>query len=200
MFQEAAVEYERAMRVAVSDHWAWYVRAALLAYLEHDYAYEAHCREMLARFGGATGRPAVRIAKACLLRPVSGFDLAALQKTAIDARARDLHPKDVAWDEMAIGMAEHRLNHPRAAVDHLTLCVKALQSTPGGAAADFYRAINLQRLGKTDEATQVFDGATRTMGELPSPGQGDLGESGIENWLIAQVAQREAAQALRRGK
>jgi serine/threonine protein kinase/tetratricopeptide (TPR) repeat protein len=201
-FENAATDYDRAMRLGVSDHWAWYVRAALLAYLERDYAYEAHCRDMLVRFREATGRPAVRIAKACLLRPLTGggVDLTALHKTAVDARVRDLHPKDISWDEMVVGMAEHRRNRPEQAVEHLSLCLEKMQSNPAAAATGYYLAINLHRLGRTEQAAAAFERAARAMADLPMPGDGDLGESGIENWLIARLAQREATQVLRPGQ
>jgi tetratricopeptide (TPR) repeat protein len=196
-FDQAADDYARAMRLGVSDHWAWYVRAALLAYLDRGPAYEAHCQEMRAKFAGATGRPAVRMAKACLLMPASGIDLAAVHQTAADVRARDLHQRDIAWDEMTLGMSEYRRNHPDAAVEHLTRCLELMQSAPGRAAVGFYLSINLKELGHTEEAAGAFNRAARAMSELPSPGEGDLGENGIENWLIAQAAQREAKGVLR---
>jgi hypothetical protein len=71
-----------------------------------------------------------------------------------------------------------------------------MESTPGAAATGFYLSINLHRLGRTEQANQAFDRAARAMAELPSAGEGDLGESGIENWLIAHVAHREATRIL----
>lgn len=199
MFDQAASDYDRAMRAGAADHWAWYVRAALLAYLEQDHAYQAHCRQMLTRFSTATGRPAVRIAKASLLRPVPGIDLELLHKTAQSARARDLHLKDIAWDEMTLGMAAHRRNQPDDAVKHLRLCIPAVHNSAATVAAGFYLSINLQRLGRPADAADAFDRAARLMSQLPTPGDGDLGENGIENWLIAHIAHREAARALQPG-
>jgi tetratricopeptide (TPR) repeat protein len=198
-FQQAADDYARATRLGVSDHWAWYVRAALLAYLDRAPAYEAHCHEMRARFATATGRPAVRIAKACLLLPThsAGIDPEAAYKAAADVRARDLHRRDIAWDEMTLGMAEYRRHHPDAAVDHLNTCLDLMQGAPGRAAVGFYLAMSLRELGRTEEAAGAFDRAAQAMAELPTPGEGDLGENGIENWLIAQTAQREAKAVLR---
>ena len=196
MFLEAASDYDRAMKLGVSDHWAWYVRGALLAYLERDHAYHAHCHEMLSRFSTATGRPALRLAKASLLRPVSGIDLQRIYDAALKARARDLHPKDIAWDEMTLGMAAHRLSRPEEAVPPLTSSIPVLQNPPGAAAAGFYLSINLHRLGRHPEAHDAFNRAQRIITQLPTPRDGDLGESGIENWLIAHTAHREASRIL----
>jgi hypothetical protein len=168
------------------------VRAALLAYLDRADAYGAHCREMLGRFSTVTGRPAVRVAKASLLMPAPGVDLEAVNRTAVGARSRDMHPRDVAWDEMTIGMAEHRLGRAGPAVEHLERCLGTMQSVPGRAAAEFYLAVNLRRSGRDADAREAFARAEGLMAELPGVAEGDLGESGIENWLIAHVARREA--------
>jgi tetratricopeptide (TPR) repeat protein len=75
-----------------------------------------------------------------------------------------------SWNLLALGMAEYRSGHDVAAAEALLAAAKADPTNHFvmGTAA-FYRAMNLHRLGKPDEARQVAIEAVAKMKPLPNP-------------------------------
>jgi serine/threonine protein kinase/tetratricopeptide (TPR) repeat protein len=79
----AARDAARLVELEPANHYRYHLLAPLLVLADDRAGYEALCRRILERFGD-TRLPVVadRVAKDCLLRPVPGLDLAAVDRLA----------------------------------------------------------------------------------------------------------------------
>jgi serine/threonine protein kinase/Tfp pilus assembly protein PilF len=202
-FAQSADDYAKAIKLDPQRHWNWYYRACLLAYLNDASDYRALCDAMLERFAGATD-PSIldRTAKTCLLLPVEPaapgspdpLDLAvrALQQARDDTNLR-------AWFNLCYGMALYRRGNYQASTQPLQSALTPADATRRPMAI-FFHAMADQRLGHVAAAREQLAQAIReTDQNLPEATGGDLGDVGVENWLMCQIARREA-QALIAGR
>jgi hypothetical protein len=98
---------------------------------------------------------------------------------------------------MAKGIAEYRVGHFEAAIDWLTRSRQSQGRPSALVTIDSFLAMAHHRLGHESDAQTQIGLATR-MGEtrLPKAGLDVLPAGDMENWLIAQVALREAKALL----
>ena len=83
------------------------------------------------------------------------------------------------------------------AIKWLTRCRDGLKSAPAGTAtADLFLAMANQKLGKGPEAKMYYLRAKEAIDKLPKAGMADVGDTGVENWLICQTVYREASAML----
>jgi serine/threonine protein kinase/tetratricopeptide (TPR) repeat protein len=195
-FAESADDYAKAIKLDPGRHWNWYYRGCLLAYLNDVSGYRAVCHGMLERFAGAAD-PSIldRTAKTCLLLPgdpsppgsPNPLDLAAraLRQAGDDANLK-------AWFSLGYGMALYRRGDFQAATEPLQAALTPPDATRHPMATLFL-AMADHRLGREHDARQQLAEATRELDQnLPNATDGDLDGVGVENWLMCQVARREA--------
>ena len=189
----AAGDLTNAIALNPDEHWNWYQLGPLLLETGDTGGYRKHCYAMLARFG-TTNDPAIaeRTAKACLLLPLDGADLAAASKLAETAVTLGKDDAWVAYYQSAKGLAEYRLANFAQAVEWTR---KAL-GQPGIYSRDIQAysvlALALHRLNQAGEAREALSKATELAGaKLPRLDSGDLGPD-WHDWIIAQILLREA--------
>ena len=172
----------------------WFQLAPLLLEAGDTSGYRKHCHAMLARFGTTNTPPiAEQIAKACLLFPLDGADLAAATKLAETAVTLGKDDPRVAYYQFAKGLAEYRQTNFAQAVEWTR---KALVQS----GTDYNRdvqaysvlAMALDRLNQAGEAREALSNATQLAGaKLPKLDSGDLGPAWYD-WIIAHRLLREA--------
>jgi serine/threonine protein kinase/Flp pilus assembly protein TadD len=194
-FADAERDFERLVKLQPENHWHWYYRACLLAYLDKELPFRLHCRAMLQQFANAAdGDTLDRTTKSALLLPNGiGGDAEALAQRA--EQNLKLVP-DSSWAALLKGMAEFRAGRYEQAIEWLEKCraVPAEDYPARPIAAAAYLAIARHQLTQTEEASALLEGAIRQANEVLAQVEkgGDLNHGGIENWLIAQIALREA--------
>jgi WD40 repeat protein len=199
-FRKAADAFARAREADGDDLWHWFHEGCLLAYLRDEAAYEKHCEAMLARFADpADTSPAAltdattadRVAKTCLLLPGLGGDvrhLSALADRAVNAR---FAPQYARWFLLVKGMGEYRRGDFREAAETLGGPRDRLPVAAAEAAVEFYLAMALHRLGRSDDARAAMGRATELV-EREVPPVGGPGLGGLDTWLTCYIARREA--------
>lgn len=195
-FAEADLALERLVETFPEEHWHWYLRACVLAYLGREDPYRALCRAMLDRFAGATDFGTLeRTTKAALLLPAAREDdVRRLLRLA--EQASQLAPES-PWSALLKGLAECRAGHHTEAIEWLEKCRSAPSHDYGSAArvvaAAAYAALARQQSGQVHAARADLEHASgQAAAALPQFDSGELNQGGIENWLIAQIALREA--------
>ena len=194
LFKEAAEDFDRALARDPKDHWIWFHRGCLLAYLNDEAAYREHCAGMLARFGSSHDSHVLDCTvKTCSLISGAGGDPAVLDKIASAVWSTDgKDERKTSWFRMMKGMSQYRAGSYAAAVNWLTESLSP-DLPHRTATAEAYLAMAHHRLGKSAEAAHYLARAEDRVARLtPKPGVGDLAEGGIENWFVCQVALREA--------
>jgi serine/threonine protein kinase/Tfp pilus assembly protein PilF len=176
--------------------------AALLVETGDLAAYRAHCRKMLARFGGANDAAILdQTAKACLLVPGVGGDLEAPSQLAGKAVALG---KDSAWFsfiQFGSGLAEYRRGEYASAADWMRKVIgqplsvgSSLPAWERDVAACAVLAMAQQQLKKTDEARAALaKGLDLAQTKLPQLGSDNLEQDWVD-WLIAHILLREARE------
>jgi tetratricopeptide (TPR) repeat protein len=198
-FREAAADYARAIELDPARVTDWHRLAVLLVESSQIDAYREHCRKSVERFRNTTEPfEAVVIAEACLILPDSGIELSvAVQLISLDVSATN--HEEIAWFELAKGLAEYRQ-------DHFTNAIKWMQKLldrGGGilerdALAETVLAMAQQRLKRTDEARAALANARKiTDTGPPKSDANDLG--GRWYFLLTVRALMREAQALVEG-
>ena len=196
MFVDAANDLAKAISVGPEDHWSWYNRGCVLAYLRETQAYHEHCRQMIKRFA----RPeqvhiGERTAKIALLLPV---DLEAEEQTGLRRwleAAVNAGGNYLPYYQMGMGLLEYRAGkgHFEAALDWLDKSATRLRDTHQSPAVALLRAMALHRLGRLEQARAAFDTGQSDMKRLPRAGVEDLGND-VYDWLLGQTIYREASE------
>jgi tetratricopeptide (TPR) repeat protein len=209
-FEEADRDYARLVQLDPHEHWHWFFRGCLLAYLGPERAYREHCRQMLAQFAESEDAPTLhRTTRAALLLPPSGTDASEGEPTGPEElaqraeRALQLEP-GTTWAALVKGMAEHRAGRYESAAQwmeryqQLGRCRRAA----GSVVADSFLALGRWQVGNQVEARAALErAARRAAADLPALDSGVLvvpGPDGgsAEDWLMAQVALREAQRII----
>ena len=208
-FEDADRDYERLVRLDPVDHWHWFYRGCLLAYLGREREYREHCRAMLERFADSQEAPILhRTTRAALLLPPPGGASADVQEGVAELvrraeRAHQLEP-GTTWNVLVMGMAEHRADRSEAAAAWLGKYqqIGRGRRAAGSVVADAFLALGHHRLGQQEEARAAQERADeRAAAHLPAAESGSLvvpgGDGGsAEDWLMAQVALREARETI----
>jgi len=197
-FKEAAADAARAMELDPTPIWAWYYRGCLLAYLEDEPAYRAHCDAMLKQFEHGGPREGERTAKTCLLLPGTPH-LARLDAVLDRALATDTGDLR-AWDQLAKAMAEYRDERFDACIRTAGEAAAGLRDDASGkAAAQLFAAMAHHQLGRPDKAEPILNEVARYVEQdVPKFGVNGAGSDySVENWLIRQVTLREAKRVIR---
>jgi hypothetical protein len=152
---------------------------------------------MLDQFGDVVDPPdwADKTAKSCVLLPPSPEQLARCERL-MDGAIAGGDPALQRWLCLAKGMIEYRSRRFEACVEW---CAKSRVAHPDSnvtsiAAAECFLAMGHHRLGDADDARAAFERARHLMEtQVPKAGADDIGVGNLEDWLIADVAYREAS-------
>ena len=190
-FETARTRFARAIALDPLDLWPWYYQGCLLAYLGDESAYEQHCKAMLAQFGSSNDPLVIdRVGKTCLLLAKLGGDP---QQLATWVRSSPPSAGYEGWLAICKGMAEYRREDFKAALnwlDHRSLKLNLIGETT----LDFYLAMTLQKSGNSQGAKETMQRAEEAFTKvLPLS---DATSTNLEDWLICQVAHREAEALL----
>jgi tetratricopeptide (TPR) repeat protein len=195
-FDEALNVYDRAAALDPGNHDLWYGRGCLRLYLGQRERYRVECGEMLRRFGTTDNVLfSERIAKTCLLAPCFDDELPAIRRLAELGANEPPGGAMGPWLLLVRGMDHYRRGDYADAVRLLTASRDAFQGPRfrWHAGVDFYLAMAYQKLGDAARAREAL--ATGVAGSeryLFQAGEGDLGYGGTSNWLICQIARKEA--------
>jgi len=221
-FKDAAGDFERAMKLGPKDpteihaeeHWTWYMYGATVAYVDDRETYKKHCRKMVEYFSKRPFEALVndRTAKICFILPDSVPDLSVpmnMSNLAIGmvknmpegADGGQARAQLAAWFYMAKGMGEYRMGRFEEAIKWLNKSRDELKNAPAGIATDdLFLAMAHHRLGKGPEAKMYYQRAKEAIEKLPKAGLADIGQNGLENWMICQTVYREAMGMMGTGK
>jgi tetratricopeptide (TPR) repeat protein len=194
-FAKAASDLADAEAANPGDSWIWYRRGCVLACLPDEAAYRAHCDAMVKQMGQTQDAGAAdRLVKTALLLPENGG------RRASAAVLKQLGPaiqvlesnQTGPWQQLNLGVVKYRLGLYTEAAELLSKSRDDIGEAPGAATCGLYLAIALQAAGGRDAAAkEALQQALALIDkEMPKAGE-DLG-AGFFNWLVCQVALREA--------
>jgi serine/threonine protein kinase/Flp pilus assembly protein TadD len=155
--------------------------------------YRRHCARVLAHFG-ATPDPVIaeRMAKDCLIIPMSGADLDTLAKMAdLAVTAGKSHPY-IPYFQFAKGLAEYRQGSFSSAAEWMRRVLESRDGSWRDAQAYSLLAMTQQRLGQTDAALGSLAEGSRiidTRGPKPEA-------SGGGDWIMTRALRTEAEKLL----
>jgi serine/threonine-protein kinase len=191
---EAVACYKKLIELDPKNSLAYLTLAALQAWFGQDKELAGTCERAL-RVVSDTRDPttAERVAKICSLRQADDKILEAalvLGRRAVELGER--HPS-LAYFQMALGMAEYRSRRYEAA-DAALLAASRLGNNNYHVwvTTAFYRAMNLFRLGKKDEAHKLATEAVAKMKPLPVDEKKLLDRESGHDDLILWLAYKEA--------
>ena len=180
-FDQAERDYEQILQLDAVDHWYWFYRACLLAYLGREPEYRDHCRAMLERFADSQDPPVLhRTTRAALLLPPPPDRSSDQLKDDVEALARraelanQLEPGKT-WHVLVKGMAEHRAGRPKTAAEWLLKYqqIGRGRQAAGSVVADAFLALGHHQLGEMQEArTAVERAARRAAADMPTAESG----------------------------
>ena len=191
-FAEADRDLAEACRLQPRDPRWWFIRASLQNYTgDRDGCRETY-RQILQHFGGTTGGQEALAARASLLsdETPTPSDLARLAGMVGRAGADRIRPPTESLD-FCNGLVELRGGRFQRAVELLTRSRERAALGPSSVATGFYLAIALHRAGRAAESAPVLAAATAEYEQLPRVEDGDVGLE-VDDWLICQIARREA--------
>jgi Flp pilus assembly protein TadD len=196
-FEEAERDFARLIEFDAKEHWFWYLRACMLAYLRREEDYRSHCRALLKQFpGGETGFTAERVTKSALLLPGGiGGDVPELARRAEELLTQN---GENAWNQHLAGLAYYRAGRFEEAIPLLqkTGAPEHPNRSPGRlVSANALLAMAYHRLGRAAEARAAFERCEAIVaGDLVPRGMGNI--QSPENWLVAHTLRREAGALL----
>jgi tetratricopeptide (TPR) repeat protein len=194
-WKEAAANMTKVLQVEPDSPLDWIGRASVLIANGDTEGYRRHRRAMLARFG-ATKDPnyAQRTAKACLLLPLTGEDLATIASLADSALSAGRN----TWRDYTKGLAEYRQGHYDSAVKWTEqVLAKPASATPTAydllyAQDSMVLAMAHYHSGQTNDARAVLaKGVEIIETKLPKLENGDLGVYWVD-WIITRALMAEA--------
>ncbi|MEO6436350.1 MAG: serine/threonine-protein kinase, partial [Tepidisphaeraceae bacterium] len=196
-WKEAAADYARAAKLNPGDHMVWYRLAPLLLHVGDAGGYRKH-RQALPEEIRTTDDVTImeRTAKACLLLPVEGEELAAAGKLADAAATLGKQHKFRSSFQFTKGLAQYRRGQFHDAVSTLR---DLLADSVSGALeihAHTVMAMASHRLDQPAEARASLAKASDLVAsKLPSPDSGDFDDFDGTDWsdtLIAHLLLHEA--------
>ena len=209
-FQQFVADTDKLIALNPDDHMLYMQSACAHLYIGDGAGYRDLCGRMLKRFSRSTEAPIHdRIAKTCLaapdavkeLAPVLEMARANVKPDAGDSNTPRLSVRDLAGlFRLCAGMAEYRAGQFKAALDDLDESTESRVPIEPQATTVLFRAMARFRLNQQDEAQRDLERAHEILKRIPGEGA-DVIEfaTTIQDWLICQVARREA-DSLIRGK
>jgi tetratricopeptide (TPR) repeat protein len=196
-WDQALADYARLVEVDPSDHYHWYISAALYLYLGDIENYRRVAGGMLERFGDTVNsKIAERTAKTCSLVAQPVGDPERVMKLAGQAVAN--HHDDYHWFMLAKALADYRAGDCSGALGWLERFSPQADGVHYDASAFAILAMTQHRLGRSPEARAALTSARSILAnKMPNPQQGRLFADGWHDWLHAQVLCREAEELLR---
>ena len=196
-FADAADDCAQSMRLNPSDHWPWYWRAAILAYLGDGNSYRANCSAMLDRFGGSGDWCTVdRTVKGCLLLPPPVDPRRLTELARLNLLSAQRMDYNLGLAEQSQSLALYR------AGDFSGSVAMASNHNAGDklheATLNLLIAMAQERLDRHDVAVTALRRAQTLVAQLPRAGRDNLGEN-PEDWLVCQILLREAQNVVRLG-
>jgi tetratricopeptide (TPR) repeat protein len=197
-WSNAVPDLSRAVELAPDEHWYATLLAPLLVESGNRKAYDAFCRDCLARFAGATNHDvAVRMALACLLAPSKDTDLPAANRL-LDSALSDPKYGGKVYAAGPKALAEYRGGRPADAIVRLEELLEGLANGKWQTGrfvpvqAHAIRAMAHEALGHHDKAREALARARDVApGKIATPTNGDYGGSWHE-WLMLHIYLREA--------
>jgi len=194
-FDQATAAYEKLVALEPADYSDWTMLTSLLAYRGDAARYREVCGTMLDRFSSAKDRAMCdRIAKSCLLLPITGPRLETARQLASRAYAEGDSHNYLPWFIMCKGMAEYRAGNYDAAVRLLAIAHRRESWVPiGVTTCGVYLAMAQHRQGDTAAARQTLQQAKTVVDEcVQKLGVDVLAPGGVTNTLVCLIAWREA--------
>jgi tetratricopeptide (TPR) repeat protein len=199
-FQQAAADFDAAIRFHPQEHYLWYQSAGLWLMLGDTEAYRRQCRAMLDRFGKTNDAMlAERTAKACLLIPNSVVDLAPVVRLADQAITGTEEHMYYRYFLFARALAHYRAGEFASAVEKLEKClVPERPEINRDGAAYLVLAMAHHRIGHAAEAAHAIAKARDIIDvkTWPTINSGNLGDS-WHDVLIIHILRREAEALLK---
>jgi hypothetical protein len=188
----------RAIAVEPDDERAWLLGAAALIHLGDTDGHRRHCREILRRFGEATGKLAHEIALACLLSPEAPLDEPAFRRLLARCAAPG-GPRPSHWDvaisvlsDIRIGRSESvialwptALNHVSPEDGHFQILIPFLEALAHA------RAVPTDR----ERARRSLEPAVSALGRQRDSAGGDPASCWI--WLSCDSIRQEIESLIR---
>ncbi|HZL38556.1 MAG TPA: serine/threonine-protein kinase [Tepidisphaeraceae bacterium] len=198
LFQDAEKDLDKSIQLDPTDHWTWYYRGCILAYLGNTPAYRATCAGMLEKFGGTDAIDVLdRTIKTCLLlpSPADPKKLRALADRYLNDASRNVEPNPNVY--LCHAMACYRDGDYAQCLKSAAECTRIDHDSDRclSIAAHSLIAITRERSGQHADSAAALLRARNLAKALPKPGVQSLGNN-PEDWLVAQVLLREAIQTI----
>lgn len=195
---EAAADFRRAVELKPDEHFLAFTTAPLILWVGDEEGYARYRTAMLERFGGSTDVTiAERTAKACLVRPAGGAELATAVKLADHAVAAGAGSDTMPWFLMCQALASYRDGRPKDAVAQARQARGQSGATPGyvECATLLIEALAQHHLGNAGDARRLLaqaDDVMRT--RLPDLRETNPGavDGSFHDLLICKFLQAEA--------
>ena len=192
-WKEAATNAAQLVQLEPANHSNYHYLAPLLAQADDVDGYRACCQRIVLQFRGAQDlRIAERMAKACLILPESGADLAVVSAWTETVITKGKDSRDLPWYQFAKGFAEYRLGHFMEASNWIQ---EALPPSGGKGNRDLAAAAVLamaqHKLNHPEAVRAALTRSSQIEAKLPRLEDGDLGASWVD-WLIGHLLLREA--------
>ena len=219
-FQDAAADLDKFIQLSPEEHVAYMQDACIHLYIGDEAGYRDLCQRMLQRFGKSTdARVHDRIAKTCFAAPGALNDLApVLQMARANVSPEVLKNVPGAQDvaglfTLCAAMAEYRAGNYQRVIDLLNNLMVVLVPTPHNqqpsvptdtavenrlsieprATAVLFRAMAKYRLHHEDEARRELERAHSVFKRISAPDADVIDpDATLQDWLICQIARREA--------
>ncbi|MGA2248380.1 MAG: tetratricopeptide repeat protein [Verrucomicrobiota bacterium] len=195
-FTAAIATVQQAIEIDPTDHELWHWLAVLLVQTGQLDAYRENCRRSVERFGETTDpATAHRIAKDCLILPVSGASSDIIAHLVEISMAEGQNSNNF-YAQCCKGLAEYRLNRFASATNWM---MRALAY--GGSELEFntqaYMVLAMSQfhLQHIEQARSALAAGTETEQKLGRLDGGDIGTGWID-WIIAESLMREAKALL----
>jgi len=196
-FKEAAEDSARAIELDPGPIEPWYFRGCLLAYLRDEPSYRSHCDDMLKRFDRGAPDEVEETAKTSLL--LAGTPHLAHLNTLLDRAPAGDAGTDRAWNRLAKAMAQYRAGQFDACIRTAAEAAAGLDGhdAAGKSTAELFAAMAHYRL-RHDKSGPMLDELTVDVEpEAPKAGAERPSSAYTVDWLILQVALREAQALIR---
>lgn len=186
---------EELARSDPTDFDCYHRRAPLLAAKGDVEEYRRVCGEIVSRFRNTTDPyVADKMAKDCLILPVTGVDLKSVAALADVAVTRGSNAPAAPYFKFCKALAEYRLGHYQAATNWAALAIQGQFDYPRANAATVM-AMSQFKLNQLDSARTTLAYCNKVIEEkMPQFGQ-DLG-SDWPDWIIAHALLTEAQHLL----
>jgi eukaryotic-like serine/threonine-protein kinase len=190
----AAADALAIVQHGTTDHNDYHTAIPLLAASGDRDEYVRVCQSALKQFKATSDPPtADRIAKDCLILPLSGIDLQSVDELADTAVTLGARHAYVAYFQCTRALAAYRVGHDASALDWVGKTLSRSQSVELLAEAHAVSSMAHQRLGHVEDAKAALAKAVQEQRKLPELSSGQIGEE-WRDWIIAGALVDEATK------